>query len=99
MFSTQLHSIMQLKFRVIKVSGFRREAGENYAFPGYYAEGVVSIPCRLFGANYLSLLQGSKIQEGFLLLLRVLPETFVRNYHRTLRYDPQELISLLCNWI
>jgi hypothetical protein len=65
--SSLLDSIKRLKFCVNEVSVFRREAGENCALLGYYAERVVVIPYRRFVKTYLSHLQGLRIPVEFLL--------------------------------
>jgi len=58
---------------------------ESYAFLGYYAASSDSF--RRFGTTCRSHFQGSRIQNfGFLSL-----ETSVRNYHYSLRQNPEEL--------
>jgi len=64
---------------------------------------IVAIPYRRFGTTYRSHLQGQEIQLFFLISWPMkiggtgCPETSVRNYHYTLRNNPEERRShLLC---
>jgi hypothetical protein len=61
---------------------------------------MVIIPCRRFGATCLTHLQGSvnpRRERSWPLKMEPIscPETSVRNYHYTLRYNPEERRSQL----